>query len=78
VLSAIRVWALTAAVVGGPELALTTVRGLWFALDYWGLIGTGCVASAIPYWRSEPAAPDDHMLGGPGVLNGSGQVAPNT
>lgn len=75
VLSTIPVWALTAAAVGGPGLALTSVRGLWLALAYWGLIGTACVASAIPYWRSEPAAPDDHMLAGPGVLNGSGRVA---
>jgi hypothetical protein len=77
VLSAIPLWALTATAVGGPGLAFTTVRGLWFALAYWGLIGTACVASAIPHWPSEPAARDDQMRAGRGVLDSSGRVAPN-
>ena len=44
---------LTAEAVGGPGFALTTPRGVWATLLYWGLLGTAALATAVPL-RDQP------------------------
>jgi hypothetical protein len=50
-LSAIPVWALVAADVGGARLALDTPRGAWAALLYYALLAVLALGSAIPHRR---------------------------
>lgn len=49
VLSAIPLWALTVTSFAGPDLAVTTPRGLWVALYYWSLLAVLALACAIPH-----------------------------
>jgi hypothetical protein len=47
--ASIPIWALTAANVGGPELALDTPRGAWVALYLYSYLAVLMLASAIPH-----------------------------
>jgi hypothetical protein len=47
--ASIPIWALTAASVGGPELALDTPRGAWVALYLYSFLVVLMLASAIPH-----------------------------
>lgn len=49
VLTAIPIWALTVESFAGPELAVTTPRGLWVALYYYSFLALFMVAAAIPH-----------------------------
>ncbi len=48
-LSAVPVWAFTASGIGGPELALSTIRGLWVAVYFWSFLAVLSLACAIPF-----------------------------
>jgi hypothetical protein len=48
-LSAIPLWTLTVTGFGGPDLAVTTPRGLWVALYFWSLLAVLGLACAIPH-----------------------------
>lgn len=48
-LTAIPVWALTVESFAGPDLAVTTPRGLWVALYYWSFLALLMTAAAIPH-----------------------------
>ena len=47
------VWAVIAETVGGPGFALSTPRGVWATLLYWGLLGTAALGTAVPL-RAQP------------------------
>jgi len=47
--STVPIWALTVKSFAGPELALSTPRGLWVALYYYAFIALFMLASAIPH-----------------------------
>jgi hypothetical protein len=49
VLTAIPIWALTVESFAGPELAVTTPRGLWVALYYYSFLALLMIAAAIPH-----------------------------
>lgn len=53
------VWALVAETVGGPGFALTTPRGVWATLLYWGLLGTAALAAAVPLRPQPQTSPRD-------------------
>ena len=48
-LTAIPIWALTVESFGGPELAVTTARGLWVAIYYYAFLAVFSLAAAIPH-----------------------------
>jgi hypothetical protein len=48
-LTAIPIWALTVESFAGPDLAVTTPRGLWVALYYWSFLAVLMTAAAIPH-----------------------------
>jgi hypothetical protein len=48
-LISIPVWALTAADIGGPDLALTTARGAWVAVYFWSFLAVLTVGCCIPH-----------------------------
>lgn len=48
-LTVIPIWALTVESFAGPELAVTTPRGLWVALYYCSFLALLMIASAIPH-----------------------------
>jgi hypothetical protein len=48
-LTVIPIWALTVESFAGPELAVTTARGLWVALYYYSFIALFMIAAAIPH-----------------------------
>jgi hypothetical protein len=48
-LTAIPIWALTVESFAGPELAVTTARGLWVATYYYAFLAVFCLAAAIPH-----------------------------
>ena len=48
-LTAIPIWALTVESFGGPELAVTTARGLWVAIYYYAFLAVFGLAAAIPH-----------------------------
>ena len=48
-LTAIPIWALTVESFGGPDLAVTTPRGLWVALYYYSFLAAFSLAAAIPH-----------------------------
>jgi hypothetical protein len=48
-LTAIPVWALTVESFAGPDLAVTTPRGLWVAIYYYSFLALFMVAAAIPH-----------------------------
>ena len=54
-LSAIPIWSLTAADVGGSSMSLGDPHGAWAAVLYWGLLATFSLAAAIPHRRPVPA-----------------------
>lgn len=49
VLTAIPIWALTVESFGGPDLAVTTPRGLWVALYYYSFLLVLSLGSAVPH-----------------------------
>jgi hypothetical protein len=49
VLTAVPIWALTVESFAGPELAVTTAKGLWVALYYYSFLAIFMAASAIPH-----------------------------
>ena len=55
-LTAIPIWALTVESFGGPDLAVTTARGLWVAIYYYSFLAVASLAAAIPH-RATDAAP---------------------
>jgi hypothetical protein len=48
-LTAIPIWALTVESFAGPDLAVTTPRGLWVALYYYSFLALAMVAAAVPH-----------------------------
>lgn len=48
-LTVIPIWALTVESFAGPDLALTTPRGLWVALYYYSFLALFMIAAAIPH-----------------------------
>jgi hypothetical protein len=48
-LTVIPIWALTVESFAGPELAVTTARGLWVALYYYTFLALFMLAAAIPH-----------------------------
>jgi hypothetical protein len=48
-LTAIPIWALTVESFGGPDLAVTTARGLWVAIYYYSFLAVFSLAAAIPH-----------------------------
>lgn len=48
-LTAIPIWALTVESFAGPDLAVTTPRGLWVAVYYYSFLAVFMVAAAIPH-----------------------------
>ncbi|MFI5626339.1 hypothetical protein ACIA03_22965 [Nocardioides sp. NPDC051685] len=54
-LTAIPIWALTVESFAGPELAVTTPRGLWVAVYYYTFLAVFMVAAAIPH--RQPSVP---------------------
>jgi hypothetical protein len=48
-LAPIPVWAMVAALVGGPGLALDTARGAWVALYFWSYLAVLAAGCAIPH-----------------------------
>ncbi len=58
-LAGLAVWALTAEAVGGPGFALTTPRGAWATLLYWGLLATAALATAVPLRGQPQTSPRD-------------------
>lgn len=48
-LTAIPIWALTVESIAGPDLAVTTPRGLWVALYYYSFLALSMVAAAVPH-----------------------------
>jgi hypothetical protein len=55
-LTAIPIWALTAESIGGPDIAVTTARGLWVAIYYYSFLAVFSLAAAIPH-RAADGAP---------------------
>ena len=55
-LTAIPIWALTAESIGGPDIAVTTPRGLWVAIYYYSFLAVFSLAAAIPH-RAADGAP---------------------
>ena len=45
------IWALTVESFAGPELAVTTPRGLWVALYYYAFLALFMLAAATPHRR---------------------------
>jgi hypothetical protein len=54
-LTAIPIWAFTAPLIG-PDLAVTTPRGLWVAIYYYSFLAVFSLAAAIPH-RAADGAP---------------------
>jgi hypothetical protein len=54
----IPIWALTVESFAGPELALTTPRGLWVALYYYSFMALLMLACAIPHRPVTSQRPD--------------------
>lgn len=50
-LTAIPIWVLTVESFAGPDLAVTTPRGLWVAIHYWALLAVFSLAAATPHRR---------------------------
>jgi hypothetical protein len=50
-LTAVPLWAVTVESFAGPDLALTTPRGLWVALYYYSFLALFMLAAAIPHRR---------------------------
>lgn len=48
-LTVIPIWALTVESFAGPELAVTTPRGLWVALYYYSFLALFMIAASIPH-----------------------------
>jgi hypothetical protein len=48
-LTAVPIWALTVESFAGPDLAVTTPRGLWVALYYYSFLALAMVAAAVPH-----------------------------
>lgn len=48
-LTVIPIWALTVESFAGPDLAVTTPRGLWVALYYFSFLAAFMIAAAIPH-----------------------------
>lgn len=48
-LTVIPIWAMTVESFGGPELAVTTPRGLWVALYLYSFLALLTIAAAIPH-----------------------------
>jgi hypothetical protein len=48
-LTAIPIWALTVESFAGPDLAVTTPRGLWVASYYYSFVALFMIAAAIPH-----------------------------
>jgi hypothetical protein len=48
-LTAIPIWALTVESFAGPDLAVTTARGLWVAIYYYAFLAVLGLAAAIPH-----------------------------
>jgi hypothetical protein len=55
-LTAIPIWALTVESFGGPDLAVTTARGLWVAIYYYSFLAVFSLGAAIPH-RALDVAP---------------------
>jgi hypothetical protein len=53
-LTAIPIWALTVESFAGPELAVTTPRGLWVALYYYAFLALFMIAASVPHRASRP------------------------
>ena len=51
-LTAIPIWALTVESFAGPDLAVTTPRGLWVALYFYSFLAVLAFAAAIPHRRT--------------------------
>ena len=51
-LTAIPIWALTVESFAGPDLAVTTPRGLWVALYFYSFLAVLAFAAAIPHRRA--------------------------
>jgi hypothetical protein len=54
-LTAIPIWALTVESFGGPDLAVTTARGLWVAVYYYSFLALFSLAAAIPHRAADDA-----------------------
>lgn len=53
VMTAIPIWVLTVESFGGPELAVTTPRGMWVALHYYSFLALFMIAASIPHRVTE-------------------------
>lgn len=51
-LTSIPIWALTVESFAGPDLAVTTPRGLWVALYFYSFVAVLAFAAAIPHRRT--------------------------
>ena len=58
-LTVIPIWALTVESFAGPELAVTTPRGLWVALYYYSFLAVLSYAAAIPHRPAAGSSPTD-------------------
>jgi hypothetical protein len=67
-LATIPAWALTAGLVGGPGLALSTPRGAWVAAYLWSFVAVLALASAIPHLSIGSAVGAVGAVGRSGVL----------
>lgn len=54
-LTAIPIWALTVVSFAGPDLAVTTARGLWVAIYYYSFLAVFSLAASIPHRATDPA-----------------------
>ncbi len=48
-LTVVPIWALTVESFAGPDLAVTTPRGLWVAVYFYSFLGVFMIAAAIPH-----------------------------
>lgn len=48
-LTVVPIWALTVESFGGPELAVTTARGLWVAIYYYTFLAVLMLAASVPH-----------------------------
>jgi hypothetical protein len=63
--TAIPIWALTVESFGGPELAVTTARGLWVAIYYYAFLAVFSLAAAIPHRAADDPGQAPSATGGP-------------
>jgi hypothetical protein len=62
-LTAIPIWALTVESFAGPDLAVTTARGLWVAIYYYAFLAVFSLAAAIPHRAVDSSEAPSAMSG---------------